>query len=149
MKLKIFIFLITFLLISSFFISACSKIKVDSDSNRESINPGLVVKTYYESLDRKDYETMYYLISDGFKKIEPTANDFQTFKNYMGNFFDVATGVEVVNVKETSNNGKESTVDYTINILSQSGKKEFKSTFTLKKRETGWKLIHPYGDNID
>ena len=29
------------------------------------------------------------------------------------------------------------------------GKKEFSSTYTLKKKTNGWKLIHPYGNNID
>ena len=37
-----------------------------------------------------------------------------------------------------------------IEITNKDGtKKEFSSTYTLKKRTNGWKLIHPYGQNID
>ena len=144
--LRYTILILVFLSVISLFLAGCSN-KADSDAN--ILRPEYAVKLYYESLDNKDYEIMYSLISDGFKKIDPLAKDYSTFEEYMSKFFDTATGVEVISVKETSNNGKKSTVDYTINILNSREKNEFKSTFTLKKQADGWKLIHPYGDNID
>ena len=41
-------------------------------------------------------------------------------------------------------------INYKIEIINKDGtKKEFSSAYTLKKRANGWKLIHPYGENID
>ena len=52
--------------------------------------------------------------------------------------------------KESYNNGKEAGIDYKIEIINKDNtKKEFSSAYTLKKRANGWKLIHPYGENID
>ena len=93
---------------------------------------------------------MYSLVSDGFKKIEPTAKTFEDFKSYMAKFYDTSLGVRVIEAKESYKNDKEAGVDYKIEITNKDGtKKEFSNTYTLKKKTNGWKLIHPYGQNID
>lgn len=121
----------------------------DKNDSSTMISPQDSVQLYYQSLNNKDYAAMYSLISSGFKEIDPIAADFKTFENYMDKFFDTSKGLEVVSVKETYNNGKKAAVEYIINIISSKGKQEFKSTFSLKKQSDGWKLIHPYGENID
>ncbi len=93
---------------------------------------------------------MYSLISNGFKQIEPTAKTFDDFKAYMEKFYDAASGVRIVEAKESYSTGNEAGVDYKIEIKGKDSKKrEFSSVYTLKKRANGWKLIHPYGENID
>ena len=47
----------------------------------DNFQPESVVETYYNSLNNKDYSTMYSLISDGFKRIDPFAKDLDTFEN--------------------------------------------------------------------
>ncbi len=114
------------------------------------LSPEQVVKQYYSALNDKNYKTMYALISDGFKEIEETANTFEKFEAYMPGFYDTAAGIKVLEAKESFNDGKKAEVDYTAEITLKSGaKKELKSAFTMKKTETGWKLIHPYGEKID
>ena len=59
-------------------------------------------------------------------------------------------GVKLIEAKENYNNGKEAGIDYKIKISNKDGtEKDFSSTYTLKKRANGWKMIHPYGKNID
>ena len=142
---KINLLLATVLLL----VIACQKQSVSSNDVLE-LNPDQVVKVYFESWNNKNYNVMYSLISDGFKKIEPTAKTFEDFKSNMGKFYDTANGVEVIEAKETYNNGKEAGVAYKIKITNKDGtEKDFDSTYTLKKRINGWKLIHAYGKNID
>ena len=62
--------------------------------------------------------------------------------------------VNILSIKEASNDGITSFVDYSAEFMLSNGKKsEFDGTFTLKYRKgdviPGWKLIHPYGENID
>ena len=93
---------------------------------------------------------MYSLISDGFKQIETTAKTFEDFKAYMSKFYETSSGVEIVEANEAYQSEKEAGVNYKIEIINKDGaKKEFSSAYTLKKRANGWKLIHPYGKNID
>ena len=93
---------------------------------------------------------MYSAISDGFKQIEPTAKTFEDFKAYLSKFYETSSGINIVEIKETYKNEKEAGINYKIEITEKDGaKKEFSSTYTLKKRANGWKLIHPYGNNID
>ena len=71
-------------------------------------------------------------------------------KSYMEKFYDTALGIRIVEAKESYNTGQEAGVDYKIEITNKDNtRKEFSSTYTLKKRANGWKLIHPYGKNID
>ena len=127
------------------------------------LTPEQVVTLYFQAWNDERYDVMYSLVSDGFKQIEPTAKTFNDFKSYMEKFYDTALGVRVIEAKESYKNDKESGVEYKIEITNKDGtKKEFSSTYTLKKRAsnaserertrsqvTGWKLIHPYGPNID
>ena len=94
---------------------------------------------------------MYSLISDGFKKLEPTANTPEKFAEYA-----MAQGIEGVRINsigETSNDGKTASVDYDVEFTVNGQAVPFSGTFTLKYRKDdktpGWKLIHPYGKNID
>ena len=152
-KLTIIIFLFLIL-----FINACAKtqqqiqkpIKTISSEDVSALTPEQVVILYFQSWNDEQYNFMYSLISDGFKQIEPTAKSFDDFKTYMEKFFDTSSGVRIIEAKEAYKNEKETGVDYKIEITSKDGtKKEFSSTYTLKKRANGWKLIHPYGQNID
>ena len=122
--------------------------------------PEEVVRQYFTSWNNKDYPDMYAAISDGFKKIEPTAKDLSSFRAYASS--QGIEGIIIKNIKEKSNDGITSEVDYEIKLVLGEGvegnekideKKSFSGTFTLKYRQAdvipGWKLIHPYGNNID
>ncbi len=110
------------------------------------------VKQYFESWGKKDWPNMYSVISDGFKKIEPTAKTLAGFKVYAES--QNMSAVKILGLKEESNDGKTAIIGYSAEFtLSDGSKKEFSDKFTLKFREAdvikGWKLIHPYGENID
>ena len=155
MNKSIFTFLFLIL-----FINACAKsqqaqqmqktIPIVSSEDVASLIPEQVVVLYFQSWNDEKYDVMYSLVSDGFKKIEPTAKTFEDFKSYMAKFYDTSLGVRVIEAKESYKNDKEAGVDYKIEITNKDGtKKEFSNTYTLKKKTNGWKLIHPYGQNID
>jgi len=115
-------------------------------------SPEEVVKQYFASWGKKNYPDMYAVISDGFKRIEPTAKDLRAFKSYAES--QGIEGVNILSVKEISNDGATASVDYSVEFSLSNGKKsEFDGTFALKYRQgdviSGWKMIHPYGDNID
>ncbi|MBI2654372.1 hypothetical protein HYX02_06210 [Candidatus Woesearchaeota archaeon] len=114
------------------------------------LTPEQVVTLYFQAWNDEQYDVMYSLISDGFKQIEPTAKTFDDFKANMEKFYDTALGVRVLEAKESYGTEKEAGIDYKIEITRKDGtKREFSSVYTLKKRANGWKLIHPYGENID
>ena len=114
--------------------------------------PEEVVQSYFEAWDRKDYATMYSEFSDGFRKIDENASSLESFKSFVE-----SQGIEsakITGLKLASNNGLTATVDYFVEFtLSDGSKKDFSGTYTLKFRSgdiiRGWKLIHPYGKNID
>jgi hypothetical protein len=116
-----------------------------------SLQPQDVVALYFQSWDGKDYPVMYAMMSDGFKKIEPTAETLAAFAEYASS--QGIDNVRVASIVETSNDGKTATVDYAVEFTAGGKSIPFKGTFTLKYRsldaEPGWKLIHPYGGNID
>ena len=149
-----------FFLLLILFLGACSK--SETAQNQEdtlhkilsddvsSLNPEQVVTLYFQSWNEKQYGIMYSLISDGFKEIEPTAKTLDDFQAYMDSFFETSSGINILKVKEAYQNNKDAGINYKIEIVSKDGtKKEFENAYTLKKRSDGWKLIHPYGDNID
>src|SRR3989338_6535862 len=156
MKKHFFIFLFFILSINS-----CSKqqeqqqtieknIQTVSAEDVSSLTPEQIVILYFQAWNGEQYDIMYSLISDGFKQIEPTAKTFDDFKPYMEKFYDTALGIGILEAKESYSTDKEAGIDYKIEITNKDGsKKEFSSTYTLKKRANGWKLIHPYGENID
>ncbi len=141
MKVRnIFVFIVVLL-----FVIGCSRDQAKEVSIGEQI-----VRSYYTALDAKDYQMMYGLISEGFKQIEPTAKDYNTFEAYMSKFYDTATGISVERTTVTSAQESEIGVDYVAVIQLKNGeKKELKSSFTVRKKQEGWRLIHPYGQNID
>ena len=156
---KSLIFLFLFIVI---FVNACAKnqqiqqqtiqktIPTVSSEDVSVLTPEQVVILYFQVWNDEQYNVMYSLISDGFKQIEPTAKTFEDFKAYMEKFYDTALGVSIIEAKESYKNEKEAGVEYKIEIIKKDNyKKEFSSAYTLKKRANGWKLIHPYGENID
>ena len=120
--------------------------------NYEIPLPEKVVEQYFTAWNNQNYPDMYAAISDGFKKIEPTAKDLRAFKSYASS--QGIDNAKILSIKEILNDGKTAAVDYSIEFLLSDGKKrKFEGTFTLKYRKgdviPGWKLIHPYGENID
>ncbi|MBI3037369.1 nuclear transport factor 2 family protein [Candidatus Woesearchaeota archaeon] len=113
------------------------------------LQPAEVVRLYYESFDKKDYAAMYALISDGFKEIEPTAKTYGLFAAEMGKYFKSGRGMKVLEMKEPEVDGDTAVVGYRVVLQLNTGERELDSVFTLRKRHNGWKLIHPYGQNID
>jgi len=114
--------------------------------------PEEVVQHYFITWNNKDYANMYSTFSDGFKRIEPTAKDLATFRKYAES--QGIKAIKIININEKSNDGKTASVDYSVEFtLKNNEKRKFKDTFTLKFRSgdiiQGWKLIHPYGENID
>lgn len=117
--------------------------------NPDSLEPGEVVAAYYSAFANRDYKTMYAVISDGFKQIEPTAKDYDSFDAEMSKFYDTASSIRLVSVDLPQIDGDTATVGYKLEVVLLSGDvKPFTSAFTLRKRVNGWKLIHPYGQNI-
>ena len=114
--------------------------------------PSEVVKKYFESWNKKNWVEMYSTISDGFKKIEPTAKTLSDFREYA---ISQNTGnIGILSINEKSNDGKTAVVEYSVEFtFSDGSKNKFTNSFTLKHRDgdiiRGWKLIHPYGDKID
>jgi hypothetical protein len=114
--------------------------------------PEEVVRQYFESWDKKDYPNMYATLSDGFKRIDNNAKDLVAFRNFASS--QGIDGVKIISVKESSNDGKAAIVEYKVEFIEADGSKQtFSDKFTLKLRNAdvvqGWKLIHPYGENID
>jgi len=114
--------------------------------------PEEVVRQYFASWNSKDYPNMYATISDGFKRIEPTAQSLQSFKEYVES--QPIESLSIASIEETSNDGRTAAVNYEVEFTREDGTTQpYKGTFTLKNRQgdiiRGWKLIHPYGENID
>ena len=168
---NLYLFIFIFLILFS---SACAKQQAQQQTIQKSVStvpsedvsvltPEEVVILYFQAWNDEQYDVMFSLISDGFKNIEPTAKTFDDFKSYMEKFYDTSLGVKIVEAKESYRTEKEAGVDYKIEITRKDGtKREFSNVYTLKKRAsnaserertrsqvTGWKLIHPYGENID
>ena len=113
-------------------------------------SPEQAVNQYFTSWNNKDWPNMYATISDGFKKIDPNAKDLATFRAYASS--QGVDGVRILEIKETANDGAVSTVQYSVEFIAASTRR-FDGAFTLKYRPgdviRGWKLVHPYGPNID
>ncbi len=113
--------------------------------------PTDVVRTYFTAWNDKDYITMYGAISDGFKKIDPPARDLTAFRQYVQS--QPITSITILSIAEKSNDGTTALVGYEIEFINNGRPQPYSGTFTLKNRQgdiiQGWKLIHPYGKNID
>lgn len=120
--------------------------------NYQVATPEEVVRQYFTTWNNKDWPNMYATLSDGFKKIDPNAKDLATFRNFASS--QGAEGVKIISIKEESNDGTTASVAYSVEFtLSDGSMRPFSDKFTLKFRQgdviPGWKLIHPYGPNID
>ena len=158
MKTRNYFFIFLFFIL---LLNACSRQQQSQQSQQltqktvpsedvSALTPEQVVILYFQAWNDEQYDVMYSLLSDGFKQIEPTAKTFDDFRANMEKFYDTALGVRILEAKEYYKTDKEAGVDYKIEITNKDGsKKEFSSVYTLKKRANGWKLIHPYGENID
>lgn len=127
-------------------------LQIPQQADYKFSGPEQVVRQYFESWGKGDWPNMYATISDGFKKIEPTAKTFSDFRQYAES--QNIKSVKMLEIKEESNNGETAIVDYSVEFtLADNTKKSFSENFTLKFREAdvikGWKLIHPYGTKID
>src|SRR3989338_4797644 len=144
----IFIFLVIF-------IAGIAYISITKDNEiqeYETPPPEKIIEQYFTAWSNKNYPDMYAAISGGFKKIEPTAKDLGAFKEYAES--QGIDNARILSIKESSNDGNTAAVDYSVEFSFANGaKSKFDGTFTLKYRQgdviPGWKLIHPYGENID
>jgi hypothetical protein len=93
---------------------------------------------------------MYTLVSDGWKALEPTARTEQSFSRHIDGFFDKANGIRLVFASEQSNTGSEATVSVALEVETFDGRFLMSNqTLTLRLKDNGWKLIHPYGEYKD
>src|SRR3989344_1322199 len=150
-NIKTTLFVVLFLI---FLVNACSKQQSQQQTTQKPIQtvsaddvsrliPEQVVILYFQAWNDKKYDVMYSLISDGFKQIEPTGKTFGDFQLYMDSFFETASEIKIIEAKQAYQSEKEAGVNYKIEITMKDGtKKEFENTYTPKKRENGWKLIH-------
>lgn len=126
--------------------------KSASEQSYQSPSAEEVVRQYFIAWNNKDWPNMYATISDGFKKIDPNTKDLATFRNFVSS--QSIEGVKILSIKEISNDGITATIEYSVEfILAGGGKRPFSDKFALKYRQgdiiLGWKLIHPYGPNVD
>ena len=129
-------------------LTACTQTKIEA-KDISALAPKEVVESYFNSWAAKDYQTMYSLISDGFKKIEPTATTYDKFEAEISKYYDTANGIKLLETGDVAIEGDSATVSYKIELGLKTGKKTYDGVYTLRKRANGWKLIHPYGQNID
>ncbi len=145
-----FLILLVILLIGILYVNLTQPQNPNADYQTPA--PEEVVKQYFESWNKKDWPNMYAALSDGFKRIDENAKDLDSFINFASS--QNIDGVNILSIEERSSDKTTAQVKYSIEfILSDGGKRKFDDTFTLKFREAdiipGWKLIHPYGQNID
>lgn len=134
-------------LVGIIFLVGCAK----ADIGKTEQNPEDAVSSYFKAWKNNDYQIMYNVISDGFKEIEPTASTLNAFKAYAES--QNIENVNIISIKQTSSKGQISSVDYEVSFIVNGKEIPFKGEYTLKYKPndniSGWKLIHPYGENID
>lgn len=112
--------------------------------------PVEIVQKYYVAWAQEDYKTMYSLVSDGWKALEPTAGSEQEFAKFMKGFYDNAKGLRLVFASEQSNTGSEAVVSVALEVETLDGRfLTNNQSLTLRLKDNGWKLIHPYGQYKD
>jgi len=137
-----------------------------AESAYQTPAPEEVVRQYFESWDKKNWPDMYATISDGFKKIDPDAKDLQSFIEFAESQNVSGVKINSIEIESMQMDGIEVSKDlagmprmtavikYSVEFLLKDGTfKNFSDRFTLKFRDgdiiPGWKLVHPYGKNID
>ncbi|MEM4240015.1 MAG: hypothetical protein QXM31_00725 [Candidatus Woesearchaeota archaeon] len=112
--------------------------------------PVEIVQKYYAAWGAKDYKTMYTLVSDGWKALEPTAHTELRFANHLGGFYKSAKAIRLVFASEQSNTGSQSVVSAALEVETMDGRFVLANqTVVLRLKDNGWKLIHPYGEFTD
>ncbi|MEM2915990.1 MAG: hypothetical protein QXT19_01370 [Candidatus Woesearchaeota archaeon] len=112
--------------------------------------PVEIVQKYYAAWGAKDYKTMYTLVSDGWKAVEPTAHTEESFAKYLNGFYKSAKSIRLVFASEQSNTGSQSTVSAAVEVETLDGRFLLSNqTLTLRLKDNGWKLISPYGEFTD
>ncbi len=146
------------MLLAIIFVSACTQQATTTTTTTiakpySGLTPKEVVELYFSSWNARDYEDMYKTVSDGFKRIDPNASSLEAFRNHLDKFFQSGRSIRLVK-QELLNDGENASVEYTIEMdITDRGKTEFSGSYSLKYRKNdtliGWKLIHPYGQNVD
>jgi len=112
--------------------------------------PTEIVEKYYAAWAQKDYRTMYSLVSDGWKALEPTAKTEKSFARFFEGFYDKAKSIRLAFASEQSNTGSEAVVSAAVEVEAFDGRFLLSNqTITLRLKDNGWKLIHPYGEYTD
>lgn len=112
--------------------------------------PVEIVQKYYAAWGDRDYKTMYTLVSDGWKALEPTARTQKSFAAYVSGFYRKAKGIRLVFASEQSNTGSQAAVSAAVEVETYEGKFALANqTLTLRLKDNGWKLISPYGEFAD
>ena len=112
--------------------------------------PVEILEDYYAAWAIKDYKTMYFLVSDGWKALESTAHTEEDFAEFLDGFYDNAKGLRLTFASEQYNTGSEATVSFALEVELYDGSfLNNDQTLTLRLKKNGWKLIHPYGDYAD
>ncbi len=153
-KIKLVLTILLFVIILLLSSCAAEIKKAEStlqDKDRyKDLTPEKVVKEYYTAWATFDFKKQYALISDGFKKLEPSAKDLETFSNYMLAFYGQGSAIELLEVSQKYFDGKEAEVGFRLNLKLKSGQEEIKSGVQkLRLTDSGWKLVAPYGNKID
>jgi hypothetical protein len=112
--------------------------------------PVEITQKYFNAWAERDYGAMYDLVSDGWKALEPTAHTKKDFSKFVSGFYDHAAGLRLVFASEQSNTGSEATVSVALEVQLKDGRFATNNqTLTLRLKDNGWKLIHPYGEFKD
>lgn len=139
---------IVLILVLAVLLTACAPKEAPKISQTQAAE---TVYKYFDAWSRQNYTEMYSLISDGFKKIEPTAKTLQDFEAYAKK--QGITKIRINSIIDKQNTGEVAVIDYDVTLTINGQETPFQSTFTVKKKPydspPGWKLIHPYGENID
>ena len=113
-------------------------------------SPAEIVEIYYDAWAARDYKTMYSLVSDGWKVLEPTAHTEEDFAAYLVGFYNKAESIRLTFASEQHNTGAEAVVSIAIETELKDGRfVNSNQDLTLRLKKNGWKLIHPYGEYSD
>ena len=110
--------LATILVFIAFLIAGIAYITLTKKNNipeYETPSPEKVVEQYFTAWSNKNYPDMYAAISDGFKKIEPTAKDLGAFKEYAES--QGIDNARILSIKESSNETSNARTNGFIKII--------------------------------
>lgn len=115
----------------------------------KTLSPEQAVKEYYKAWGTFDFKAQYELIDDNFKQLEPSAKDLAAFSTFMLAFFGEGKAIEVIEVSQTYFDGKEAKIGYRIKLINKDNTEKIQTGVqSLKLKDSGWKLVAPYGDKV-